>query len=490
MAIHPSPSSFISKPIKFGTDGWRGLIAADFTFERVAQVAPLAAIALESIYGQQQASKTIIVGYDRRFMAEDFARVAAESVQAAGFNVVLSESYSPTPAFSWAAFDQKALGAIVITASHNPGGYSGLKVKGGFGGSVPPEVTKKIEALLEDGVNPPADTPGTLETFDPWPSYCAVLQSRVDIAAIQDAVKTGKLTVFADVMHGAAATGIERLLELPVHELNGDRDPLFEGGAPEPLPRYLPKLFQAIKAHGKSADGGLTVGLVFDGDSDRIAAVDSRGEFLSSQILIPILIEHLSTRRGYTGELVKTISGSNLFPLVANLYGIPVHETPIGYKYIADRMLETKVLLGGEESGGIGYGHHIPERDALLSALYVLEAVVQSGKDLSDIYRSLQEKTNYTSNYDRIDLPLANMEVRSRLLNELQSNAPSTVAEQSVTEVLTIDGYKFNLADGSWLLIRFSGTEPVLRLYSEAKTPENVRRNLNWAKDWAQAVQA
>ncbi|MEL6223350.1 MAG: phosphoglucomutase/phosphomannomutase family protein [Cyanobacteria bacterium J06627_8] len=487
MAIRLSPSGFISKPIKFGTDGWRGLIAADFTFERVAKVAPLAAIALEQIYGQQ-ANKTIIVGYDRRFMSEDFAQVAAENIQAAGFNVLLSTGYAPTPAFSWAAKDKNALGAIVITASHNPGGYSGLKVKGGFGGSVPPDVTKKIEALLADGAETRSDAPGTLETFDPWPSYCSVLQSRVDIAPIQEAVKSGTLTVFADVMHGAAATGIERLLGLSIHELNGDRDPLFEGGAPEPLPKYLPKLFQAIKAHRKESPEGLSVGLVFDGDSDRIAAVDGNGEFLSSQILIPILIEHLSTRRGYTGEVVKTISGSNLFPKIANLYGLDVHETPIGYKYIADRMLESSVLLGGEESGGIGYGHHIPERDALLSALYVLEAIVQSGKDLSEIYQSLQERTNYFSNYDRIDLPLANMDVRARLVAELQTNPPKTVAEQAVVDVLTIDGYKFQLSDGSWLLIRFSGTEPVLRLYSEALTPDDVRRNLNWAKDWANSI--
>lgn len=490
MAVHPSPSSFISKPVKFGTDGWRGLIAADFTFERVAQIAPLAAIALEKSYGSDT-GKTVIVGYDRRFLSEDFARVAAESIQAIGFDVLLSESYAPTPAFSWAAYDQHALGAIVITASHNPGGYSGLKVKGGFGGSVPPDVTKKVEAFLADesSVLPQNPTPGSFSMFDPWPSYCQALQSRVDIASIQNAVAKGDLTVFADVMHGAAATGLERLLGQPIRELNSDRDPLFEGGAPEPLPRYLPRLFQAIKAHSHESAGKLAVGLVFDGDSDRIAAVDGNGEFLSSQILIPILIEHLATRRNYTGEVVKTISGSNLFPRVAELYNLPVHETPIGYKYIADRMRETEVLLGGEESGGIGYGHHIPERDALLSALYVLEAIVQSGQDLSEIYRQLQKKTSYSSHYDRIDLPLANMEVRSRLLHALETDAPQEIAGQAVINTLTIDGYKFQLADESWLLIRFSGTEPVLRLYSEAKTPEDVRRNLNWAKDWANSVQ-
>ncbi|MGB3614855.1 MAG: hypothetical protein WBA10_13765, partial [Elainellaceae cyanobacterium] len=312
-----------------------------------------------------------------------------------------------------------------------------------------------------------------------------IIQQRVNIDAIGEAIASGKLTVFADVMHGAAASGIERILGITINELNSDRDPMFGGGAPEPLPRYLPDLLDRVKNHKQA---GLTVGLVFDGDSDRIAAVDGSGTFLSSQILIPILLEHLATRRGYKGELVKTISGSNLFPKVAALYNLSVHETAIGYKYIADRMNDAEVLLGGEESGGIGYGHHIPERDALLSAMYVLEAVVQSGQDLSELYGQLQEKTGFRSEYDRIDLPLASMEVRSRLVEELETNRPTEVAEQAVTDCLTIDGYKFQLADGSWLLIRFSGTEPVLRLYSEAMSIEDVRRNLDWAKGWAIAL--
>jgi len=487
MAGKLSPAAFINKPIKFGTDGWRGLIAADFTYERVALVAPLAAIALQKTYDTGTDGRTVIVGYDRRFMSEDFARVAAESIQAAGFDVLLSDSYAPTPAFSLAAKHQNALGAVVVTASHNPGGYSGLKVKGGFGGSVPPEVTKKIEAFLEDpDFEIPAASPGSLTLFDPWADYCSTLQSMVDIGAIKEAIASGTLTVFADVMHGAAASGFEKILGIPIQEINGDRDPLFEGGAPEPLPRYLGKLMNQVKTY---LSDELKVGIVFDGDSDRVAATDRDGHFLNSQVLIPILIEHLSVRRGYTGEVVKTISGSNLFPKVAALYNLPVHQTPIGYKYIADRMLASSVLLGGEESGGIGYGHHIPERDALLSALYVLEAVVQSGKDLSELYRDLQERTGYTSHYDRIDLPLASMDVRSRLLTELESNTPQEVAGQAVTDCLTIDGYKFQLADESWLLIRFSGTEPVLRLYSEAKTPEDVQRNLQWANDWAMSVQ-
>jgi phosphomannomutase len=475
-------------PIKFGTDGWRGLIAADFTVERLVRVAPLAARVLRDVYGQETSNHQVIVGHDRRFMSEQFAQVTAQAVQTAGFDVLLTSDYAPTPVFSWVAKHKQALGALVITASHNPGIYSGLKVKGAFGGSVPPDVTKQLEALLVDPVVAPAlpsAPPPLPPTFNPWDSgFCEDLRSKVDLPCIQAAIQSGKLTVFADVMHGAAATGLERLLGLPIRELNSDRDPLFEGGAPEPLPRYIGKLLKTIQNYSRSPDE-LVVGLVFDGDGDRIAAVDGRGNFLSSQILIPILIEHLATRRGYSGEVVKTVSGSDLMPKVADLFNLPLFETPVGYKYIADRMLETQVLLGGEESGGIGYGHHIPERDALLSALYVLEAVAQSGQDLSDLYQSLQERTGFTSAYDRIDLALSGMEARSRLLEQLQSNPPQAIAGQAVVDCNTIDGYKFRLTDGRWLMIRFSGTEPVLRLYCEAPTLDLVHQTLTWAKDWA-----
>lgn len=487
MAITLSPSSFIDKPIKFGTDGWRGMIAADFTFGRVFHVSQVAAHVLKQCYGDQTGSNTVIIGHDRRFLSPEFARTAAEAVMAAGFDVLLTETFAPTPAFSWAAKDHGALGAIVITASHNPAAYNGLKIKSAFGGSVPPEVTKQVEAQLDQTFGAVAQ-PGTLQTFDPWPSYCAELQSKVDLAAIQEAVTSGRLTVFADVMHGSAATGLERLLGQPINELNTEADPLFEGGAPEPLPKYLQRMLQAVKDYQPTVSNGLIAGLVFDGDSDRIAAVDGDGNFLSSQILIPILIDHLTTIHGYSGEVIKTISGSNLIPRVAAMHDLSLYETPIGYKYIADRMLASNALIGGEESGGVGYGHHIPERDALLSALYVLESVVKSGLDLGDRYRKLQEMTDYHAEYDRIDLPLASMDVRAKLLAELETNCPQQVAGKAVKDCLAIDGYKFSLEDDSWLLIRFSGTEPVLRLYSEADTLEAVHQHLNWAKDWATAI--
>jgi len=479
MAVHSQ------NPIEFGTDGWRGLIAADFTFDRVALVVPIAAQVLAQVYGETVANNTVIVGHDRRFMAEDFARTAAEAIAAAGFDVLLTQTYAPTPAFSWAAKEINALGAIIITASHNPGTYLGLKVKGAFGGSVPPEVTQQIEARLHE--EPPvAAQAGTIAKFNPWSSYCEVLKSKVDVGLLKSAITEGKLTVFADVMHGAATGGLSQIIGAPIREINSDRDPLFGGGAPEPLPRYLSGLFSLIQNHKRERD--LVVGLVFDGDCDRIAAVDGQGNFLSSQFLIPILIGHLAARRGFTGEVIKTISGSDLIPRVASLYDLPVHETAIGFKYIADRMLSTQVLIGGEESGGIGYSTHIPERDALLSALYVIEAVLQSGQDLSDIYRKLQQKTGYTSAYDRIDLPLASMEVRSRIFAQLQANPLTEIAGKSVVDCNGVDGYKFRLADGSWLLVRFSGTEPLLRLYCEAATLPQVQQTLEWAKVWANSI--
>jgi phosphomannomutase len=470
--------------IKFGTDGWRGVIGAEFTFDRLLMVAPLAAAVLADTYSAKTGNRKIIVGFDRRFMAETFAKRMAETLQQAGFDVILSDTFAPTPAFSWAAHSQNALGALVITASHNPGDYLGLKVKGNFGGSVPPEMTQQIEARLGQAL--PATQPGTLTTFDPWASYCQELRGKVDLASIQQAIASGKLAVFADVMNGAASTGLGRLLGLPITELNSKTDPLFGGGAPEPLPKYLSQLMRTIRSHRSKP--GVRVGLVFDGDCDRIAAVDGSGEFLSSQILIPILIEHLVERRGFTGEIIKTVSTSNLVPRMAKLYDLPIYETPIGYKYIADRMLDTPVLIGGEESGGIGYGNHIPERDALLSALYLLEALAKSQQDLGDLYRQLEIKTNYNFKYDRVDLHLANMEVRSRLMAELEHKSFAKIANIEVRDRNLADGYKFNLADDRWLLIRFSGTEPVLRLYCEAATIEQVHETLDWAQDWAKSV--
>ena len=486
MAVN-SPPPLAPGAIQFGTDGWRGIIAADFTFDRLYQAAAAAAQVLAQVYGNSGPNQRVIVGYDRRFLSEEFAQTAALAVQAVGLTPILSDSYAPTPAFSWAAYDQKALGALVITASHNPGSYSGLKVKGAFGGSVPPEVTEQIEARLAQGQTPISTDRLTCDRFDPWASYCQVLGSKVNLSKIQAALHSGQVQAFGDVMHGAAAGGLARILQAPVQELRGDRDPLFGGGSPEPLPRYLGDFMARVKAAGAKGQGQVA-GFVFDGDGDRIAAVGSQGDFLSSQVLIPILIEHLASRQGLHGDLVKTVSGSDLMPQVAHLYGLEVQETAVGYKYIADRMLQTSVLLGGEESGGIGYGNHIPERDGLLSALYLLEAMVDSGADLDQLYQALCDKTGFQGVYDRIDLPLASEAVKQQVKTLLATDPPKTIAQQPVIDCITTDGYKFRLGDGRWLMIRFSGTEPLLRLYCEAPSASAVQDTLTWAKTWANSL--
>ncbi|WP_404784369.1 phosphoglucomutase/phosphomannomutase family protein [Altericista sp. CCNU0014] len=474
-------------PIEFGTDGWRGIIAGDFTFERLGQVAPIAAQVLKQTYSAEtRDSNLIVVGYDRRFLSPEFAEAVAIAVQQAGFDVMLSNTFVPTPAVSWAVKQYGALGGLVITASHNPAAYSGLKVKGAFGGSVAPHITQEIQAQLGQPMVP-AQTSGTLTRFNPWPDYCAILRSKVDLTAIQDAIASGRITVYVDVMHGATATGLEQVLGCPVRELRSAHDPLFGGTAPEPLAKYMPELLQTIRDRAASGKAeGVTVGFVFDGDGDRIAAVDGQGNFLSSQILIPILVEHLAGNRGLTGEFIKTVSGSDLMPKVAQLFNLPVFETPIGYKYIADRMLQTgRVLLGGEESGGIGFGTHIPERDGLLSALYVLEAIAISGKDLSELYQDLQRRTGFSSAYDRIDLTLSSDATKQALIRELKERPFTEILGIAVSEITDPDGFKVRLADGSWVLIRFSGTEPVLRLYCEAATQAEVEARLTWAKEWA-----
>ncbi|BAQ66499.1 phosphoglucomutase/phosphomannomutase family protein [Geminocystis sp. NIES-3709] len=473
--------SFQVNPIKFGTDGWRGVIAADFTFERVAKLAPICA---EVLREYNPNSNLMIVGFDRRFMAEDFGLIVAQALQESGFDVLLSESFAPTPAFSWAAKINNALGALVLTASHNPAKYLGLKVKGGFGGSVSEDVTAKIESRLNLDIAI-SEKKGNLVLFDPWESYCNQLRSLVNIDLIKGAIESGKLKIIADVMHGAASTGLSRLLNCDIQEINADRDPLFGDGAPEPLPRYIADLFRKIKEISKSHPDSLRIGLVFDGDCDRIASVDSQGNFCSTQILIPILIEHLATRRKLQGEIVKTVSGSDLIPKIAQLFNVPLFETPIGYKYIAERMLTHQVLVGGEESGGVGYSSHIPERDALLSALYVLEAVVESGKDITELYTNLQQQVNFNSGYDRIDITLANLDHKNQLQQKLETTPLKQIAGKKVVDCLAIDGYKYRLEDESWLLIRFSGTEPLLRLYSEAPHLKIVQENLAWAKEWA-----
>ncbi|MFN4067160.1 MAG: phosphoglucomutase/phosphomannomutase family protein [Thermosynechococcus sp.] len=473
-------------PIRFGTDGWRGIIGAEFTFNRLLRAAKAAAAVLYQTYGKDREPR-IIVGYDRRFLAEEFATAVAQLLTGQGYQVWLSSCAAPTPAFSWAVKAEAAIGGLVITASHNPSIYAGLKVKGAFGGSVPTAITQAIEAQLTQG-DPPAvgQAKPAYATFDPWPSYCAALRTYVDAAPIREAIATGKLHVCADVMHGVAAGGLERLLEIPIVEFRRDRDPLFGGGAPEPIGRYLTATQEQLRQQHSATP---TVCLVFDGDADRLAVIDGEGVLYTAQEIIPILIDHLAQHSPYRGAVIKSLSSSDLVARVATHHGLAVIETPIGFKYIGDRMLAGEtILLGGEESGGIGYGHHIPERDAFLSALYLLQALVTSGLSVGEYYQHLQKMTNFYSTYDRVDLTLASSGQRQKLETTLAAHPFTQILDFPVSNWQTVDGYKFHLADDRWLLIRFSGTEPLLRLYCQGKTPEEVQRILEWASQWAVTV--
>lgn len=460
--------------IRFGTDGWRAIIGDQFTFENVRRVALAAASTLAEHYEGQG----IVVGYDRRFLSPEFAQTVTEAVRSLGIPVLLSDQPAPTPAFSWAVLERGAIGSLVVTASHNPADYSGIKVKGAFGGSVAPEMTGEVERRLQSN-RFSGNHAAPLERFNPWDSYLDQLRTKVDIAALREA----KVAIFLDAMHGVGAGGLAALLgNGQVNELRSEHDPLFGGNPPEPIARYLTPLFKAIRAYRGDRP---VVGLVLDGDADRIAGADGAGNFLSCQVLIPLLVDHLARRRGQTGKVVKTISGSDLIARVAHARGLEVQETAVGFKYIADIMLGERVLLGGEESGGIGFADHMPERDGLLCALYLLEIVAQTGKDLGDLYIQLQEEVGFHSYYDRKDLKLAGDTFKQQLLVALQNAPPTEIAGQAVIEHTAIDGHKFRLADGRWLLIRFSGTEPVLRLYCEATDPVAVTETLRWTEDWA-----
>jgi len=464
-----------AQEIRFGTDGWRGIIAEQFTFENLHRVALAAATELVEVFE----GALIVVGYDRRFLSPEFAHLVAKAVQSLGVPVLLADRPAPTPAFSWAALQRGAHGALVITASHNPPTYSGLKIKGAFGGSVSPEFTRRVEERLATGRLGAADRSAPLNTFDPWEGYLDQLRTKVDI----DALRAAEVEIFLDAMHGVGAGGLPALLGPGrVNEIRAEHNPLFGGNAPEPIARYLTPLFKAMRTYQGERP---PIGLVLDGDADRIAAVDAQGNYLSCQVLIPLLVDHLARRRGLSGKVVKTISGSDLIARTARARGLVVEETAIGFKYIADIMLRERVLLGGEESGGIGYADHMPERDGLLCALYLLEIVAQTGRDLGELYTEMQQELGFVSHYDRRDLKLPDDAFKQRLLAILEDQPPQVIANQAVAEHTAIDGHKFRLADGRWLLIRFSGTEPVLRLYCEAASPQAVTETLQWAEHWA-----
>ena len=485
-----APLALEASPIAFGTDGWRGVLGVDITVERLLPVAAAAAQELAHAAPEGLSSREVVIGYDRRFLAPELAEAIGAAVRGCELVPLLCDSPVPTPACSWAVVERQALGALVITASHNPPEWLGLKIKGPFGGSVEGDFTKRVETrLAAGGITVPI--PGPTERFDAMGTYLAGLQAKVDTGALSAGLQRLGLQVIVDPMHGSAAGGLPRLLADAhssghLREIRSDRDPLFGGNPPEPLAVYLGQLIAEVQA--STAAGRPAMGIVFDGDGDRIAAVDERGRFCSTQLLMPLFIDHLARAKGLPGTVIKTVSGSDLMQLVAEAQGRPVIEKPVGFKYIASEMLAGEVLVGGEESGGVGFGMHLPERDALFAALLLIEALVEGGQPLGVRIDQLQQQCGGEAAYDRLDLRLADMATRRRLEQRLAEAPPTVVAGAAVQEVITTDGVKLRLGPSHWLMLRFSGTEPLLRLYCEAPSPGRVAEVLAWAKALAEST--
>ena len=486
-----APLPLQASPIAFGTDGWRGILGVDITVERLLPVAAAAARELESSAPEGLSSREVVIGYDRRFLAPELAATIAAAVRGANLQPVFSASPTPTPASSWAVVERRALGALVITASHNPPEWLGLKIKGPFGGSVEGDFTARVERrLAAGGISVPIA--GDTEQFDAMGAYVAGLRAKVDTDALAAGLERLGLRVIVDPMHGSAAGVLPALLGPTavatgvIREIRSNRDPLFGGHPPEPLAPYLTELIAAVRA--STAAGQPAMGIVFDGDGDRIAAVDENGRFCSTQLLMPLFIDHLARARALPGSVIKTVSGSDLMALVAEDLGREVIEMPVGFKYIAAEMLAGEVLVGGEESGGVGFGMHLPERDAPFAALLLIEALVEGGVPLGQRIDALQARCGGGAAYDRLDLRLADMAARGRLERFLAETPPHEVAGVPVQQVISTDGVKLRLGPSHWLMLRFSGTEPVLRLYCESPTAERVAEVLLWARQLAEAI--
>lgn len=464
------------KPIKFGTDGWRGIIAEDFTFDNVRLCAQAFA---QHLKDSGLAQKGLVIGYDTRFASEDFAKAAAEVICGNGIKVYLCDKTAPTPVVSYGVVAKKAGGAIVITASHNPPQWNGFKVKSADGTSAPTEVVaeleKKITALAEKGeINritlPEARKQGLLEEIDLAPLYTEQIKKLVDL----DGLRKAGLKIAVDSMYGAGAGYFRTLLDgdtTNITEINGERNPAFPGiKQPEPIAVNLSRLSDKVRQ--EKAD----VGLATDGDSDRIGIMDENGNFLTQLQAFALLALYLLEVRGERGLIVKTITATSMLYRLGEIFNVPVYETPVGFKYIAPIMLERDALVGGEESGGYGYRGHVAERDAILSGLYFLDFMAKTGKTPSQLLDYLYSKVG-PHYYSRVDIEFAE-EQKAEIISRVRDSLPETLGGVKVTKKDTIDGFRFTLDDSSWLLIRFSGTEPLLRIYSESGSQQRAEELL------------
>ncbi|NQU17730.1 MAG: phosphoglucomutase/phosphomannomutase family protein [Candidatus Saganbacteria bacterium] len=454
--------------IKFGTDGWRAKIADEFTFENVKKVT----LAFIKYLKDNKLDKLgVAVGFDNRFQSENFAKTAASICAGSGIKTYLTKESVPSPVLSFVVKSKKLGAGIMITASHNPPDWNGFKIKEAFGGSARPEVTKAVEEKLGQMTNVKCQmsNEGKIIYIDPKPNYFKHIEKLVDLKLI---AKSG-VKVVVDPMYGSGAGYIKEILAkhgMEVEEIHGNRDPLFGGINPEPLPVNLEDTISFMKTY----DRVFSTCIVLDGDGDRLAAVDPSGTYLSSHNMFSLLLKHLVENRKMKGKVVKTFNISRLIEKQAKKYKLNLKEVPIGFKYIADIMLNEKIIIGGEESGGMGIPMHLPERDGTLCGLLLLELMAKTGYNLKQILDQIMDKLGYYY-YDRIDLQLKNRDKTVKKLDEIKNNPPKTFAKQEVVKVETLDGLKLNFQDESWLLFRLSGTEPLLRIYAEGRTTEGTQ---------------
>jgi phosphomannomutase len=482
-------------PIHFGTDGWRAVISDTFTFHNLRVVAQAIADAVRSdswnngTFLEKKPDPTkIVVGFDTRFLSDRYASDVARVLAGNGYNVYLTQADAPTPAISYTVQHTGASAGIVITASHNAPRYNGIKLKASYGGSALREQCRRVEVYLNDneerGRGPnlmdyeQAREAGLLRRFNPLPAYYEHLRTLIDF----DAIAENPQRVVVDSMYGSGRGVIKGVLKgtgCEVQEIRGEMNPGFGGVHPEPISRYLGTLAGAIST------GMGDIGLATDGDADRIGAMDERGNFIDPHKIMALALRYLVEERGWRGPVVRTVSTTRMIDLLAAQYNIPVYETPVGFNYIADHMLKEDILIGGEESGGISFRGHIPEGDGVLMGLLLVEIVATYGTSLHELVENLLQEVG-PAFYQRTDLRLSQPIAKEIMVSRLLEETPPSIGGESVNDILSIDGVKYILADDSWLLIRPSGTEPVLRVYAEGRSPEMVEALLAFGKQIAE----
>jgi phosphomannomutase len=459
--------------IKFGTDGWRAVIAEDFTFANVARVAQATADywAANPVAGTK---RKVIIGFDRRFLSDRFGQIAAEVFAGNDFQVVLTPESTPTPSVSFAVKAQHAVGGVMITASHNPPIFNGFKLKSDYGGSSDSETCRIVESFLDR--NPVKTVPlaeavkaGRIKIADVRPAHYAALKKLVDFKLIAKS----KLRFAHDALFGVGAGCFEQLLAgttCRVTTLNGNHDPLFGGINPEPIVQNYARSQAFLKKHPHD------ICLVTDGDADRVGGMDGRGNYLTTHQLICLLLRHLVVNRQGRGRVVKALTTTSMVEKMCAVYGLPLVETGVGFKYVCAEMLKGGVLLGAEESGGIGFPGHIPERDGIAAGLMLLEMLAVERVSVNKLLAKL-EKQFGPHRYGRIDTHYP-LEKRASLMEFLKNNPPDKLLRSPLADLKAFDGVKFVAEDSSWLMLRGSGTEPVLRIYAEAASEAGVQKLL------------